>query len=81
MRLWLMVFLLALSAVSLQAREAAPLAPDEASEKRLVAISSELRCLVCNVTALSASRNSVSQILILTTRQPVAEFCRRNDRG
>ena len=37
------------------AKEAAPLAQDEAVEKRLVDISSELRCLVCQNESLSAS--------------------------
>ncbi|MBL0167929.1 MAG: cytochrome c-type biogenesis protein CcmH [Propionivibrio sp.] len=63
MRLWLMLFLLALSAVSLQAREAAPLAQDEATEKRLVAISSELRCLVCQNESLSGSHAELANDL------------------
>ena len=37
------------------AREATPFAQDEATEKRLVAISSELRCLVCQNESLSGS--------------------------
>lgn len=37
------------------AKEAAPLAQDEAVEKRLVDISSELRCLVCQNESLSGS--------------------------
>lgn len=36
-------------------KEAAPLAQDEVTEKRLVAISSELRCLVCQNESLSGS--------------------------
>lgn len=63
MRLWLTVFLLALSAASLQAREAAPLAQDEATEKRLVAISSELRCLVCQNESLSGSHADLANDL------------------
>lgn len=63
MRIWLMLFLLALSAVSLQAKEAAPLAPDEATEKRLVAISSELRCLVCQNESLSGSHAELANDL------------------
>ena len=58
-----MLFLLALSAVSLQAREAAPLAPDEATEKRLAAISSELRCLVCQNESLSGSHAELANDL------------------
>ena len=63
MRIWLTLVLLALSAVSLQAREAAPLAPDEATEKRLVAISSELRCLVCQNESLSGSHADLANDL------------------
>ncbi len=44
-----------LAASPLQAGEAAPLAQDEAAEKRLVEISSELRCLVCQNESLSGS--------------------------
>ena len=58
-----MLFLLALSAVSLQAREAAPLAQDEATEKRLVAISTELRCLVCQNESLSGSHAELANDL------------------
>ena len=63
MRIWLTLFLLALSAFSLQAREAAPLAQDEATEKRLVAISSELRCLVCQNESLSGSHAELANDL------------------
>jgi cytochrome c-type biogenesis protein CcmH len=38
-----------------RAGEAQPLAPDEATEQRLVAISSELRCLVCQNESLAGS--------------------------
>jgi len=58
-----MVVLLALSAVSLHAREAAPLAQDEATEKRLVAIASELRCLVCQNESLSGSHADLANDL------------------
>jgi len=63
MRIWLTLVLLALSAVSLQAREAAPLAQDEATEKRLVAISTELRCLVCQNESLSGSHAELANDL------------------
>ena len=36
------------------AKEAAPLAQDEAVEKRMVVISEELRCLVCQNESLAA---------------------------
>jgi len=56
-RVWLLLLLsfAALTALTALAREAAPLAADEAVEKRLVAISSELRCLVCQNESLSGS--------------------------
>lgn len=56
MKAWLlMILLLALAPLTLSAKEAAPLAPDEVTEQRLVAISSELRCLVCQNESLSGS--------------------------
>ena len=55
MRAWLILLLLAFATLTLQAKEAAPLAQDEAVEKRLVDISSELRCLVCQNESLSGS--------------------------
>ena len=68
-----MVFLLALNAVSLQAREAAPLAQDEATEKRLVAISSELRCLVCQNESLSGSHADLANDLRREIRTLIQE--------
>ncbi len=47
---------LALPAQVASAREAAPVAQDAAAEKRLVAISSELRCLVCQNESLAGSQ-------------------------
>jgi len=73
MRIWLTLFLLALSAVSLQAREAAPLAQDEATEKRLVAIASELRCLVCQNESLSGSHADLANDLRREIRTLIQE--------
>ena len=50
-------------ALPLQAREAAPLAQDEAAERRLVAISSELRCLVCQNESLAGSNAELAHDL------------------
>ena len=50
MKRGLMILLLALAGVGgnlLHAGEAQPLAEDEMTEQRLIAISSERRCLVC----------------------------------
>ena len=58
MSAWLRVVLLAFAAFATfaaYAGEALPLAPDEATEQRLVAISSELRCLVCQNESLAGS--------------------------
>jgi cytochrome c-type biogenesis protein CcmH len=63
MKVWIMAILLAFSVAHLHAKEAAPLAPDEASEKRLVAISSELRCLVCQNESLSGSHADLANDL------------------
>ena len=45
------------------AREAAPLAEDEAIEKRLNIIAEELRCLVCQNESLAGSRADLAQDL------------------
>ncbi|WIM05158.1 MAG: cytochrome c-type biogenesis protein CcmH [Candidatus Nitricoxidivorans perseverans] len=45
------------------AKEAAPLAEDEAIEKRLTAIAEELRCLVCQNESLAGSRADLAQDL------------------
>ena len=52
-----------LLALPLHAREAAPLAQDEAAEKRLNAISSELRCLVCQNESLAGSNAELAHDL------------------
>jgi cytochrome c-type biogenesis protein CcmH len=62
-----MKILLALSLALLcgfaQAKEAAPMAADEAVEKRMVTISDELRCLVCQNESLSGSHAELAQDL------------------
>ena len=63
MRLYIVALLLALSTLQVQAREAAPLAQDKATEKRLLEISSELRCLVCQNESLSASQAELANDL------------------
>ena len=66
MRPWLIIFLLALGALQfggLQAKEAAPRAENELTEKRLIAISSELRCLVCQNESLSGSNAELANDL------------------
>lgn len=59
MKLWLALLLAlqcALAALAVHANEALPLAKDPVVEKRMVAISEELRCLVCQNESLAGSR-------------------------
>ncbi|MBU1237035.1 MAG: cytochrome c-type biogenesis protein CcmH [Gammaproteobacteria bacterium] len=63
-----MKFLIALGAALLLAgtalaKEAAPLAEDEAVEKRLINIAEELRCLVCQNESLAGSRADLAEDL------------------
>ncbi len=55
------------------AREAAPLAQDEAVEKRMVVISEELRCLVCQNESLAASRADLAQDLRREIREQIGQ--------
>ena len=66
MKRCVMIFLLLLGMIelgSLQAKEAAPLAANELTEKRLIAISSELRCLVCQNESLAGSNAELAHDL------------------
>lgn len=66
MRRWLIILALALGtlgATAAHAKDAAPLAADEAIEKRMVAISDELRCLVCQNESLSGSHAELANDL------------------
>lgn len=62
-----------LSCSLLQAKEAAPLAEDEAVEKRLVVISEELRCLVCQNESLAGSRADLAQDLRREVRKLIKD--------
>jgi cytochrome c-type biogenesis protein CcmH len=67
-------FLLAsLLAVAAQAREAVPMAEDQAVETRLMAISEELRCLVCQNETLAASRAELADDLRKEVRRLIKE--------
>jgi cytochrome c-type biogenesis protein CcmH len=59
----LAALLLALTLQPLQAREAAPLAEDPVIEQRLMAISEELRCLVCQNESLAGSHAELAEDL------------------
>ncbi|HEX8963309.1 MAG TPA: cytochrome c-type biogenesis protein [Rhodocyclaceae bacterium] len=59
----LALLLLALACGTLWAKDAAPLAEDPAVEKRMIAISEEMRCLVCQNESLAASQADLAQDL------------------
>ena len=77
MRRWpvlLMLFaLVALVAGGVFAGEAAPLATNEAVEKRLVAISEELRCLVCQNESIAGSQADLANDLRREIRKMIGE--------
>ena len=54
-------------------KEAAPLAADEVVEKRMVAISEELRCLVCQNESLAGSHAELAQDLRREIRKMIGE--------
>jgi cytochrome c-type biogenesis protein CcmH len=58
-----LVVLLALFACATWAKEAAPLAEDPAVEQRLIDISQDMRCLVCQNESLAGSRADLAQDL------------------
>ena len=57
------VFFAFLFVLPLQAREAVPMAADAVTEQRLVAISSELRCLVCQNESIAGSNAELANDL------------------
>ncbi|MBC7918202.1 MAG: cytochrome c-type biogenesis protein CcmH [Rhodoferax sp.] len=74
MRIWLACLLISLLSFSVFANEAAPLAEDPVVEKRLNAISEELRCLVCQNESLAGSRAD----LALDLRREIRTLIRDN---
>lgn len=73
MKLMLCALVLALLTSFAGAKEAAPLAEDEAVEKRMVAISDEMRCLVCQNESLSGSHAELAQDLRREIRTMIKE--------
>ena len=59
---WLVCIMLTFGGAAM-AKEAAPMAADVEVEKRMVAISEELRCLVCQNESLSGSHAELAQDL------------------
>ena len=68
------IFLFSLCLCLANAREAAPLAEDPTVEARLVHISQELRCLVCQNESLASSRAELADDL----RREVRDLIRSN---
>jgi len=73
MKLWIAYLLTVLMASSAFANEAAPLAEDPVVEKRLIAISEELRCLVCQNESLAGSRADLAMDLRREIRTLIRE--------
>ena len=55
------------------ARDAAPLADDPVTEQRLIAISEEMRCLVCQNESLAGSRSDLANDLRREIRVLISE--------
>jgi cytochrome c-type biogenesis protein CcmH len=70
----LVLFAVLLSVGSLQAKEAALMAEDPVVEKRLIHISEELRCLVCQNESLASSRAELANDL----REEVRKLIRQD---
>ncbi len=71
---YICIFLMALCMGLVHAREAVPLVDDPIEEARLVHISQELRCLVCQNESLSSSRAELADDL----RREVRDLIRAN---
>lgn len=69
------IFLLTLSLIlsSAIAKEAKPIAPDLAIEKRLVALSEDLRCLVCQNESLAGSQADLAKDLRREIREQLKQ--------
>jgi len=72
MRTLMLLFALLISGVSF-AKDAAPLAEDEAVEQRLNVIAEELRCLVCQNESLAGSRADLAQDLRREVRKLIKD--------
>lgn len=69
---WAMGLFLVLGAIGLsQAEEAKPLSDDPAVEKRLLDISGEMRCLVCQNESLAASQADLAKDLRQEIREQI----------
>lgn len=73
MKTWLTLILALQCALSSYAGEARPLADDPVVEQRMIAISEELRCLVCQNESLAGSRAELAQDLRREVRTLIKE--------
>ncbi|MDP3511215.1 MAG: cytochrome c-type biogenesis protein CcmH [Sulfuritalea sp.] len=69
----LLVWCVLIFSAAAMAKEAAPMAADLEVEKRMVAISEELRCLVCQNESLSGSHAELAQDLRREIRKMIGE--------
>ncbi len=65
--------LIALSLGSASAKDAVPLADDPVTEQRLISISEEMRCLVCQNESLAGSRSDLANDLRREIRILISE--------
>jgi cytochrome c-type biogenesis protein CcmH len=70
---WTFLLLASLLVIPAQAREALPLSDDPVVEARMLAISEELRCLVCQNETLAASRAELAEDLRKEVRRLIRE--------
>ena len=73
MKIFLLMILCALSFSSSFAKDATPLADDPVTEPRLISISEEMRCLVCQNESLAGSRSDLANDLRREIRTLIKE--------
>jgi cytochrome c-type biogenesis protein CcmH len=73
MKIFLLMILCALSFSSSFAKDATPLADDPVTEQRLISISEEMRCLVCQNESLAGSRSDLANDLRREIRTLIKE--------
>jgi cytochrome c-type biogenesis protein CcmH len=73
MKIFLLMILCALSFNSPLAKDATPLADDPVTEQRLISISEEMRCLVCQNESLAGSRSDLANDLRREIRTLIKE--------
>ena len=73
MKIFLVMIFCALSLSSPFAKDATPLADDPVTEQRLISISEEMRCLVCQNESLAGSRSDLANDLRREIRTLIKE--------